>query len=95
MREGEGHVRQRFRDQLADAQFVGGIDDRPEQTDSDRLHLQVPTALECGANTPLMQRDEDIPFGVDSLLDLECEVTRDVRRWIRDLPEGVQFAAFP
>ena len=49
VREREGHVRQRLGDQLADAQLVGGVDDRPEQADPDRLHLEIPAALERGA----------------------------------------------
>ncbi|MDF3040647.1 MAG: hypothetical protein K0Q71_3353 [Thermomicrobiales bacterium] len=74
---------------------MGGIDDRPEQTDSDRLHLQITAALECGANTPFIKGDVDIPFGVNPLLDLKGEEARHVGRRIRELPEGVQFATFP
>ena len=93
VRKGERHLRQRLGDQLAHAQLVRGIDDRPEQADPDRLHPQLRQRSSAARTLRLIERDEDVPLGVDPLLDLECQVARDVGRRVGDLPERIELAA--
>ena len=75
-----GHARPLALEQLADAQLVRRVDDRPEQADGDRLGARAPRALAIASSDALLvERQEDVALRVDALADLEGQVARDVR----------------
>ena len=67
-------------EQLADAQLVGRVDDRPEQADRDRLRPQARAAVDRSGDARLVERRERLALGVHALRDLERQEARHVRR---------------
>ncbi len=82
MRQRVGNARQLFLDQLAERQFVLGIEERPEEADCHRLEVafaELAQQVACGI---FIQRGDDIAFGIDPLTHFEGMAARDVGRWV-------------
>ena len=93
VRERERHLRPLAGEQLADAELVVRVDDRPDQAHRDCLRAQAPRVLDRGEDALLVELDEDVPLGVDALADLERQVAGHVRRRVRELPERLELPA--
>ena len=93
VRERERRSRPFALDQLGDAELVGGIDDRPEEADGDCLRPEGAGRRDRRQDATLVERDEDVPLGIDPLPELERQPARDIRGRILVLPKRVELPA--
>jgi hypothetical protein len=69
--KGEGDARQVLLDQASDRQFVGGVDDRPEETYRDRFDALSGESFENFDDALLFQRVANGAVPEKTLRDLE------------------------
>src|SRR5271170_6768365 len=82
MGEGIGHTGQLFVDESANSCFIRRVNRRPQEADRHCLDLALAQGFQYLGRLTAIEWEQDLPFRIDALANLEGQSTRDIRFWI-------------
>src|SRR5205823_376699 len=82
-RKGDRHSGRHLRDDPAERPFVRGVLVTVQQTDGDRIDAERDESLDGSPGSGFVERLDDVPVAIQSLVDLEAPAPLDKRSWLR------------